>query len=124
MRKHYIILALLTGLLILAGRSGCCEAAETTATPAVIDNSNDPVKKKVDKAYCLETFWDIIETQNLLRAYDLGYEEMAHRHRAGQITDEKMEIYRTTYRTTRTTLLQKLEDLYVQSRKAGCAKEE
>lgn len=124
MRKYYLLLILFCVLLIWALDIRCCEGSENSAsnTPVVIDDSNQPTQKTIDKEYCLELFWDIIETQNALRAYNLAYEEMAHRHRAGQVTDEKMEDFKKVWEGATADLKRHLEETFAASVVAGCVK--
>jgi len=123
--KKYSLLAALILVAISSGTSvQPSEASEPNKTPAVIDTGDNKSDKAIDKDLCIELLWEIVEIQNFRRAYQLGYDEMVHRHRAGQITDEKMASYTAAWELAQKSLKTQLDEATLRADAAGCFKKE
>jgi hypothetical protein len=124
MRRHRIVVFVFCVVFGIAAYVDCCMGAESQTTPTVIDTSDAKKKENPTAEICKELFWEIIEIQNMLRAYQLGYqlgyEEMAHRHRAGQISDEKMKAYQAAYELAVVSFKTQLDEAYTTATTTGC----
>ena len=76
--------------------------------------------QQTSKENCFVLFQEIIEKQNLRRAYQLGYEEMLHRHTMGEISIEKYEAYRNVWFKKENQLKNNVTVLYDIAYAGGC----
>tara|TARA_B100001123_G_scaffold88301_2_gene101430 strand:+ start:35 stop:355 length:321 start_codon:yes stop_codon:yes gene_type:complete len=76
--------------------------------------------QQTSKEDCFVLFQEIIEKQNLRRAYQLGYEEMLHRHTNGEISKEKYEVFRNVWFIKENELKSEVTALYDVAYAGGC----